>query len=367
MAVNEFTSKLNELHAEYKTKLDAVEAKNVDLEAKMTAIETAAGRPGASASNEDAEIKAFGDYLRKGDKSFEGKAMSASVLTEGGYTVPKVIDNRIRSLLVNISPMRSVATVMSVATPDFRIPVATSNAVSAWVGEKAARPETASPTITEVTLSFGELYASPFVTPVLLEDSQFDIAGFVAGQVATEFARAEGAAFVSGDGVNKPKGILSVTTALTADATRAFGTVQHLVSTNVGAIVADDLIALVGSLKAGYRANGKFLMTKATKTLLRGLKDTTGQFLWQPSLQAGSPDMLLGYEIVEMEDMPEVATGNLAIAFGDFTSSYSIADRIGMSMLYNPYSNAPYIAYQSRKRVGGGVTNTESYKVLKIK
>lgn len=360
MADNEFTSKLNELHNEYKSQIDA-------LETKVAAIETAAGRPGTGAVNEDAEVKAFGDYLRKGDKSFEGKAMSAGTLSEGGYTVPKQIDNRIRELLVNISPMRSVATVMSVATPDFRIPVATSNAVSAWVGEKAARPETASPTITEVTLSFGELYASPFVTPVLLEDSQFDIAGFVAGQVATEFARAEGAAFVSGDGVNKPKGLLNVTTALTADATRAFGTVQHLVSANVAAITAEDLIALVGSLKAGYRANGKFAMTKATKTLLRGLKDTTGQFLWQPSLQAGTPDMILGYEVVEMEDMPEVATGNLAIAFGDFSASYAIADRVGMSMLYNPYSNAPYIAYQSRKRVGGGVTNTESYKLLKIK
>jgi HK97 family phage major capsid protein len=367
MADFDIETKLNELHTEYKTQIDAIASKNADLESKVATLETAAGRPTSLGLADDAELKGFSDYLRKGDKSFEGKAMSATVLTEGGYTVPKQIDSQIRQLLVNFSPMRSVANAISVATPDFRIPVATANAVSAWVGEKAARPETASPTITEVTLSFGELYASPFVTPVLLEDSQFDIAGFVAGQVATEFARAEGAAFVIGDGVNKPKGLLTATTALTADATRAFGTVQHLVSSNVAAIIADDLIALVGTLKAGYRANAKFIMTKATKTALRSIKDTTGQYIFQPSLQAGMPDVLLGYPVVEMEDVAEIATGALPVAFGDFNAAYTIADRVGMSMLYNPYSNAPYIAYQSRKRVGGGIVNTEAYKVLKIK
>lgn len=355
-----FVTKLGELHSEITTKFDA-------LETKVNAIETAAGRPGAGNVTVEAETKAFDSYLRNGVITPEMKAMSAGVPAEGGYTVPKVIDSEIRKRLTDISAMRGVARVISVSTPDFRIPVSLGGTKSKWVGEKEARPETDSPTITEITPKFGELYASPFVTPVLLEDSQFDIAGFVAGEVATEFARAEGEAFLTGNGDGKPSGLLNVTTAVTADKTRAFGTVQHLVSSVVKGLSADDLIALVGSLKAGYRAGSKWLMTKATKTAIRGFKDTSGQYLFQPSLQAGMPDMLLGYEVVEMEDMPEIDAGTLPIAFGNFEESYTIADRVGMSMLYNPYSNAPYIAYQSRKRVGGVVTNTESYKVLKIK
>ncbi|ATI54164.1 phage major capsid protein [Sphingomonas melonis] len=355
-----FVTKLGELHSEITTKFDA-------LATKVAAIETAAGRPGAGNVTASVDTKAFDSYLRNGVITPELKAMSAGVPSEGGYTVPKVIDSQIRSLVTDISPMRSVARVVSVSTPDFHLPVSPNGAKSSWVGEKDARPETDSPTITEITPKFGELYASPFVTPTLLEDSQFDIAGFIAGKVATEFARAEGEAFVTGNGTLKPSGLLNVTTALTSDKTRAFGTVQHIVSSVTGGLNADDLIKIVGELKAAYRAGAKWLMTKATKTAIRSLKDTTGQYLFQPSLQAGMPDMLLGYEVVEMEDMPEIAANALAVAFGDFNESYLIADRIGMSMLYNPYANAPYVAYQSRARVGGIVTNTESYKVLKIK
>lgn len=367
MADFDIESKLNELHTEYKTQIDAIASKNADLEAKMNEIETAAGRPTGLGLADDAEVKSYAHFLRSGSKSFEGKAMSAGTMAEGGYTVPKVIDSQIRQMLVNVSPMRACATVTSVTTTDVHYPVSVTNAASAWVGEKAARPETASPTINEVTLNFGELSANPLITPTLIEDSQFDIASFVSTQVTTEFGRAEGAAFLNGDGVLKPKGLLTATTALTSDASRAFGTVQHLVSTNVGAVTADDLIALVGTLKAGYRAGSKFLMTKATKTAIRSLKDTTGQYLFQPSIQAGMPDLLLGYEVVEMEDMPEIATGAIAIVFGNISTAYMIADRVGMSVLFDPYSNSPYVSYKFRKRVGGGILNTESYKVLKIK
>lgn len=360
MADNEFTTKLNELHSLQSEKIEA-------LEAKVSAMETAAGRPGAGNVTVEAETKAFDSYLRNGVITPEMKAMSAGTLSEGGYTVPKVIDSQIRSLLVNISPMRSVARVISVSTPDFRIPVSVGGTASKWVGEKDTRDETASPVITEITPKFGELYASPFVTPIPLEDSQFDIASFVAGEVATEFARAEGDAFLNGNGTGKPSGLLNVTTALTGDKTRAFGTVQHLVSSLTLGFNADDLKALVATLKAGYRANAKWIMTKATKAAVGMLKDGNDRYLLQDGISAGDPDRLLGYDVVEMEDMPEIGANALPIAFGDFGTSYTIADRVGMSMLYNPYSNAPYVAYQSRKRVGGVVTNTESYKLLKIK
>lgn len=367
--------KLNELHAEFKGAIERNDTAATDrlntaisgIENQIKSLETAMGRPsGAGANDNDVEMKAFDSYLRSGTVTPELKAMSAVVNSEGGYTVPKVIDAEIRKLIVNISPMRSVARVVSVSTPDFRIPVSLGGTGSSWVGEKAARPETAAPTITEVVPSFGELYASPFVTQTILEDSQFDIAGHVSSEVAIEFARAEGAAFISGDGTNKPKGLLNPTTALTGDATRAFGTVQHVLSGTVGSISFEGLVNLTQSLKAGYRAAGKFIMSKDTLGVIRQLKDTTGQFLWQPSLQAGMPSTLLGYEVVEMEDMPAVANNALAVAFGDFTRAYTIADRVGVSMLVNPYSNAPYVAYQSRMRVGGAVVDTQAYKLLKI-
>jgi HK97 family phage major capsid protein len=366
-------NELKTLENEFKSAIERADTAATDrlnaaidaVESKLKAIETAAGRPAANGTPaNDNETKAFDVYLRRGDTA-ELKAMSALVPAEDGYTVPKVIDSAITKLMVDISPLRSVARVISVSTPDFHIPVSLGGAGSAWVGEKAARPETATPTITEIVPSFGELYASPYVTQTILEDSQFDIAGFVSGEVATTFAQAEGSAFLTGDGISKPKGLLTVTTAVTADATRAFGTVQHVVSGAAADITPDALIDLVHSLKAGYRANAVFLMNKDSLGRVRKLKDATGQYLWQASYQAGIPSTLLGFPVVEVEDMPNVAANSLSIAFGDFTRAYTIADRVGVSMLYNPYIAAPYVAYQSRKRVGGCVVDSTAYKLLK--
>lgn len=367
-------SELKNLETEFKSAVSRAETKQADalnnalaeLRAEIKALETAAGRP-AIVSNitTDNETKAFNMYLRGGD-SVEIKQMSALVPAEGGYTVPKLIDSQIQKAVVDISPMRSIARVVSVTTTDFHIPFSTGGTASSWVGEKDARPETATSSIVEIVPSFGELYANPFVTQTILEDSQFDIASFVTTEVATEFARAEGAAFVNGDGVKKPKGLLSVTTALTPDATRAFGTVQAVKTGDAAKITADSIIALVHSLKAAYRPNAKFVMNKDTLGQVRQLKDSNGRYLWQDSLQAGVPGMLCGYEVVEMEDMPNVAANSTPIAFGDFQRAYTIADRVGMSMLYNPYIAAPYVTYQTRKRLGGCVVDTAAYKLLKI-
>jgi HK97 family phage major capsid protein len=367
-------TELKNLETEFKSAVDRAESKQADalksalteLRAEIKALETAAGRP-AIVSNitTDNETKAFDMYLRGGD-TVEIKQMSALVPAEGGYTVPKLIDSQIQKAVVDISPMRSIARVVSVTTPDFHIPFSTGGTASAWVGEKDARPETATSAIVEIVPSFGELYANPFVTQTILEDSQFDIASFVTTEVATEFARSEGAAFVNGDGAKKPKGLLSVTTALTPDATRAFGTVQIVKSGDAAKITSDSIIALVHSLKAAYRPNAKFVMNKDTLGQVRMLKDSTGRYLWQDSLQSGVPGLLCGYEVVEMEDMPNVAANSTPIAFGDFQRAYTIADRVGMSMLYNPYIAAPYVTYQTRKRVGGCVVDTAAYKLLKI-
>jgi HK97 family phage major capsid protein len=338
-----------------------------DLEGKMRDMEKAANRPSVEGhSAEDAEAKsAFTAYMRKGDK-IEAKAMSTLVPTEGGYTVPKQLAQAILLAKQDVPALRSIANVISVSTPDFRIPFSPTGAAAAWTGEKDVRNETAAPTIVEIVPKFGELTAKPFVTQTLLEDSAYDIESFIISSVATEFARSEGAAFVNGDGVNKPSGLLNVTSALTGDATRAFGTVQHVTSGAAADITSPEkLVALTMSLKAGYRANGKWLTNRDALLRARVLKDSTGQFIWRAGLEAGQASTLLGYEVVEDENMPAVAAGSLSMAFGDFKAAYTIADRVGVSMIRDIYSHDPYVAFKTRMRVGGVVVDTNAYKLLK--
>jgi HK97 family phage major capsid protein len=338
-----------------------------DAETKAREIETAAGRPsiGATGVNEDEAKSAFLNFARSGNDA-EIKAMSASVPAEGGITVPKVIANSIQSLLIDISPIRQIANVVSTTTPDLHIPFNAGGTASVWTGEKTARTETAAPSMVDVAIPFGELSAMPLVTQQLLEDSYFDIEAFLQGEVATEFARAEGAAFVNGTGVSQPKGFLSYTTAATADTARAFGTIQHLATGGAGtAPTADHLTALIFLLKAGYRAGSVFVMSRAMLGSVRGLKDSTGRFLWEQSMQAGTPSTLLGYPVYEAEDMPAVGTNAYPVAFGNFKAGYTIADRVGLSVLRDPYSNKPYVSFYTRKRLGGAVVDSSAIKLIK--
>ncbi|ATP18561.1 phage major capsid protein [Sphingobium yanoikuyae] len=377
----DYFNELKTLEHEFKAAIDrkdeaATERLNdaiSTVEAKMRDLEKVANR--AAVENEaaaaDQEAKAaFSSYMRRGSTA-EIKAMSATggdpVGSEGGYTVPRQLASNIRVLLTDLSPFRSVANVISVSTPDFRIPVSPAGAAAVWTGEKAARNETGAPTIVEVVPTFGELTAKPYVTQTLLEDSAYDIEQFITSSVATEFARAEGAAFISGDGVNKPKGLLSVTTALTADAARAYGTVQHVTSGAASDITnPDKLLALTLSLKAPYRVNAKWLTNRDALLRARTLKDTTGQYIWRAGLEAGQASTLLGYEVVEDENMPLVAAGAIPMAFGDFKAAYTIADRVQISVLRDIFSADPYVAFRTRMRVGGVVVDTNAYKLLKV-
>lgn len=366
--------KLAELSTEFKSAIDrsdeaATARLNIaisDLEAKMRSDEAEANRPevGEVDANETEIKSAFNGYLRTGNAT-EMKAMSATGTNEGGVTIPKALEANLRSALISLSPFRQMANVVSVSTPDYHIPFALQTAGSSWVSEKTARTESAAPQIIDVTLGFGEMFASPFVTQTILEDSAYDIAGLVTSQVARKFALDEGTAFVSGTGVNQPKGFLLNAPVATADATRAFGTIQS-VNTGVAATVsADSIQGLPYAFAPQYRANGGWLMNRATLAVVRTMKDTTGQYLWERSLAAGQPATLCGYPVYECEDMASVGAGNFPIAFGDWKSGYTIADRVGISVFYNPYAFAPYVAYQTRARVGGGLVDSNAIKVLK--
>jgi HK97 family phage major capsid protein len=333
--------------------------------------EVAVTRPALSgAQTVDAGKAAFvNGYLRRGSE-VELKSVTGTVAADGGYAVPQEIDAAIDATLKNISPIRRIANVVRVGSAGYRKLVTQNGVTSGWASETATRPETATPTFNEIVPSFGELYANPAATQTMLDDAAFDVEGWLADEIATEFAKAEGAAFVNGDGINKPKGFLRSDVASTGDATRAFGTLQYVAAGAAGGFAAanpqDRLIELVHALRAPYRQGASWVMNASTLATIRKFKTSDGAFIWQPGLSAGRPDMLLGYPVVEAEDMPDIAAGSLSIAFGNFRAGYLIAERTETNILRDPYSNKPYVHFYATKRLGGAVTNSEAIKLMKF-
>ena len=318
----------------------------------------------------------FDRFVRKGEdsadlKALQSKAMSIGTPADGGYAVPEELDRSIEKLMRDVSPVRQVANIVTVGSSDYKKLVNVNGIASGWVGETTARTATNTSQLAEVTPFMGELYANPQVTQQALDDIFFDVEAEVTAQLAEEFAVAEGAAFVSGNGTNKPKGFLAYTTAATADSARAFGTLEHI-ATGVAADFAasnkgDVFYDIIGKLKAGYRTGAVWMMNKAIMFEVMKFKDTAGQYLWQPRLtDSGIGLTLLGFPVIEAEDMPAKAANALSIAFGNFQRGYTIVDRIGMRMLRDPYTNKPYVGFYTTKRVGGMVVNSEAIKVMKF-
>jgi HK97 family phage major capsid protein len=340
------------------------------LKARVDAQALAGARPALSGAK--AEASPFVErYLRKGlEAGVELKAVSGATDASGGYAVPQEIDAEIDKALTAISPIRAIANVVKVGTAGYRKLVTTGGTESGWVAETAARPETDTPLFNEIAPPFGELYANPAASQAMLDDAAFDVEAWLANEIATEFARAEGAAFVSGNGTNKPRGFLAAPNSDEADAVRDFGTLQYLETGVDGGFPAsnpqDKLIDLVQALRSPYRQGAVFVMNSATAARIRKFKTSDGAFLWQPGLVAGQPDTLLGYPVVEAEDMPDVATNALAIAFGNFRAGYLIAERAETQILRDPFTNKPFVHFYATKRVGGQVMNSEAIKLLKF-
>ncbi len=309
-------------------------------------------------------------YLRQGlEAGVELKSFAGATGAAGGYAVPREIDAVIGSTLKAISPIRGIANVVRTGTAGYRKLVTAGGVVAGWASETGARGETATPTFNEIVPPSGELYANPAASQAMLDDAQFDVEGWLAGEIAREFAVAEGAAFVNGNGVNKPKGFLTYATTNEGDAVRAFGSLQYVASGAAGAFGAsgpDKLIDLVQSLRAPYRQGASFVMNSATLATIRKMKTSDGAFLWQPSVAAGQPATLLGYPVVEAEDMPDIAANSLSIAFGNFAAGYVIAERGETNILRDPFSNKPFVHFYAVKRIGGGVANSEAIKLMKF-
>ncbi|GAA0759152.1 HK97 family phage major capsid protein [Erythromicrobium ramosum] len=343
-----------------------------EVKSRLDKVARAASRPamgGAAPASDATEVKSFVDgYLRRGRET-ELKSISGVAPADGGFAVPRQIDALIADVLTSISPIRAIAQVVQTGTAGYRKLVTTSGTASGWVSEVAMRPETATPKFAEIAPPMGDLYANPAASQAMLDDAGFDIETWLASEIAVEFARAEGSAFVKGTGTNQPEGFLTAAKATTPDATRAFGTLQYAGSgnaTGLGTAPDTKLIDLVHMLKAGYRQGAVFVMNSATLAAIRKLKTVDGALLWQPGLVEGQPDRLLGYPVVEAEDMPDVAAGTFPIAFGNFRSGYLISERGATQVLRDPFTNKPFVHFYATKRIGGKVLDSNAIKLLKI-
>ncbi|WP_132254832.1 phage major capsid protein [Methylobacterium segetis] len=315
---------------------------------------------------------AFDLYVRAGEsaglKRLEEKALSAGSGPDGGYLVPPTIEREVLRRLAALSPIRALATVRTISAGQYKRAMSQSAAAAGWVAEAAARPQTDGPTLSELSFPAMELYAMPAATQTLLDDAVVDIDAWLADEVETAFAEQEGTAFVSGNGVSRPKGFLAAdTVANSAWVPGKIGFVATGVSAGFPAANPSDvLFDLVYGLRAAYRQNGTFVMNRRVQGTIRKFRDADGNYLWQPPLAAGAAATLLGFPVAEAEAMPDIAAGSHALAFGDFRRGYLVVDRAGLRVLRDPYSAKPYVLFYTTKRVGGGVQDHEAIKLLRF-
>jgi HK97 family phage major capsid protein len=310
---------------------------------------------------------AFDSYMRKEERTLSGdeiKALSVGSDPDGGYVVYPDLSGRIVTRVFETSPMRAYASVQVISSDALEGLFDLNEASSGWVAETDTRAVTNTPQLGKWRIPVHELYAKPSATQKLLDDASINMEAWLASKVAEKFARDESTAFVTGNGVARPRGFLTY-----ANGTTLPGTIEQFKTGANGAFAAapsggDVLINALYGLKAQYRANATWFMNRATTTLARKLKDSDGAYLWSPGIAAGQPASLLGYPTASFEDMPSPATGTLSIAVGDMREAYQIVDRIGIRTLRDPYSNKPYVEFYTTKRVGGDVVNFEAIKLI---
>lgn len=311
---------------------------------------------------------AFKAHMRKGDKAPAEiqAAMSKGTDADGGYLAPIEWDRTIGEKLKRISPMRQESRVITISVAGFKKYFGDRNVGSGWVGETASRPATATPQIGILDFIPGELYANPAITQQLLDDAAVDLEQWLGSEVDTEFNRQEGIAFLSGDGVNKPYGVLTYVTGAANASRHPYGAIKALPSGAAAALTGDGLLDVMYDLPSEFAANAKWHLNRLTIGAARKLKDGQGNYLWQPSYASGTPQTLAGAPVVEYPDMPIVAAGNISALFGDMEATYLVIDRVGIRILRDPFTNKPFVHFYTTKRVGGGVHNPEPMRAVKI-
>ncbi|MDZ7750124.1 MAG: phage major capsid protein [Gammaproteobacteria bacterium] len=353
---------------------DANNARVASLEKDLVELMKRAGRPGAGAAGglsfESNERKAsFLEWMRGRKSDGEIKSMFSGSDPNGGFLVPSEVDDTLTKALRDLSPMRQLARVVQVSTSEYVMLHSTGGTGYAWAGETEARTEKATPSFTKITMTPAEVYTNLPISQVLLEDNAFDLESWLIEESAEVFDAAEGSAFISGDGVNKPRGLLSYPAVTADDSTRAFAELQYIASGAAGAFAStnpsDKLIDLVHSVRPRYRQGAAWLMNSSTLSSVRKFKETTGNFIWRAGLESAAPDTLLGYPVFTDENMPDVAADSLSIAFGNFMSGYTIVDR-NTTLLRDPFTGRPNVLFYMRRRVTGGLRDSNAVKLMKF-
>jgi HK97 family phage major capsid protein len=349
-----------------------------DLEAKASRwADEAAGYTKKRASDFGAEQMAeyktaYLSFMRKNfDRDLltdaERKTLSVGQDSSGGYFVYPDLSGRIIAKVFETSPVRAFAGVQTIGTDALEGYYDNDEVGFGWTSELGSRPATTTPDVGKWRIDVHEMYAMPEASQNVLDDAILDLESWLDGKIADKFARAENAAFVSGNGTGKPRGFLTY-----ADGTDLTNSVEQFDTGINGAFAAapnggDVLINALYGLKAQYRANATWFMNRATSALTRKLKDSDGAYLWSPGIAAGQPASLLGYPVASFEDMPDPATGSLSIAVGDMRSAYQIVDRQGIRMLRDPFTAKPKILFYATKRTGGAMVNGEALKIVNFK
>ena len=371
-AVAGFLREFKGFQAEVTSALHQQEERLTMLQAKTMTY----GRPVLSTAVEAEEPhkKAFNAYLRHGDDealrglTLEGKALSTAVAGDGGYLVDPRTADTVKSMLVATGSIRSIASVVTVDASNFDVLIDRSDVGTGWVTETGSVSETATPLIERISIRLHQLAAMPKASQRLLDDSAFDVEGWLAEKIASRFIRSESAAFVNGDGVDKPKGFLLP--AKVTNASWTWGSLGYVPSGAAADFPAtnavDCIVNLVYALAAPYRANATFVMNSKTAGAVRKMKDADGRFMWADGLAVAEPPRLMGYPVLICEDMPDIAANAHAIAFGDFAAGYTIAERTDLRILRDPFSAKPHVLFYATKRVGGDISDYAAIKLLKF-
>lgn len=355
-ATGDLKAKLEKVEAALDTHQKEIE----DAHTKLAASQL--GAPGAGLRDKEYSA-AFKAHMKRGEVQ---AALNKGTDADGGYLAPIEWDRTITDKLTLVSPIRQLATVQTISTSGFKKVFNLGGTSSGWVGETAARPGTNNPTFGALDFIPGEIYANPSTTQQILDDAEINLESWLAAEVQTEFAKQEGTAFVSGDGVNKPFGMLTYVTGAANAAKHPFGAIAVVNSGAAAAITADGIMDLIYSLPSAYTGNARFTMNRKTQGAVRKLKDGQGNYLWQPSYVAGQPATVAGFPVTEVPGMPDVAANAKPVMFGDFKQGYLIVDRIGVRVLRDNLTNKPYVSFYTTKRVGGGVQNPECLRALNI-
>jgi HK97 family phage major capsid protein len=332
-----------------------------NFESKLAEIETMLKRPANRMEGKDVDIalKAWDSFMRKGEQGMapeEVKALTVGTAATAGNLAPAEYVDELIKVITEISPVRSVARIRQTSNKEIEVPSKTASFAAAWTAENGSRTETTGYTTSLNTIPTHELYALVDISSALLEDSVFDLEAEMNTEFAEQFAKAEGNAFIAGNGTNKPTGITNGSV------------VGSTAAANAASIVTDDLMNLVHDLKTDYARNGTFMLNRSTLGEIRKLKDTAGQYIFQTGFsgQAGLPNTILGHAYVEALDVADIAADAKSIIFGDYRRGYMIVDRVALSVLRDPYSQASSgnVRYIARRRVGGEVVLAEAMRVL---